>query len=162
MAKLLLIEPSATRRRALTTMLLAKGHELIAAHGYAEGITLIADRTLLPLLVVISWPEYADQRANDIFAALRSKDWQQTPVLILADSTDAGGVSWLMKRPMTSLLLWSDYSDTPQAVHKLLQPKPAEISKPAADSRASLKILFVDDSPTVRVAFRRLLMAEGY
>jgi diguanylate cyclase (GGDEF)-like protein len=165
MAKILLIEPSATRRRALMTMLQAKGHELVLANSYADGLAVVAAALQLDAgaqLVMVSWPDYADQRANDIFALLRSREWAQTPVLVLADSTDAGGVSWLMKRPLTSLLLWSDYSDTPQAVSKLLSPTPPQALRPAGDGRTSLRVLFVDDSPTVRVAFRRMLLAEGY
>lgn len=161
MAKILLIEPSATRRRALMTMLQAKGHELQNALGYADGLTIVATLAIPPNLVVVSWPEYADQRANDLFGLLRTRELQQVPVLVLADSTDAGGVSWLMKRPLTSLLLWSDYSDAPEAINKLLNPTTQQAQKPVSE-RGSLRILFVDDSPTVRVTFRRLLIAEGY
>jgi diguanylate cyclase (GGDEF)-like protein len=162
MAKILLIEPSATRRRALMTMLQAKGHELTMALGYADGLAIVGGASAPPHLVVVSWPEYSDQRANDLFGVLRNREWQLVPVLVLADSTDAGGVSWLMKRPLTSLLLWSDYSDTPEAINKLLSPPAQQVAKTPGDGRSSLKILFVDDSPTVRVAFRRLLIAESY
>ena len=162
MAKILLIEPSATRRRALMTMLQAKGHELAPATSYADGLSIIAGAGIAPAVVVVSWPEYSDQRANEIFALLRTREWQNVPVLVLADSTDAGGVAWLMKRPLTSLLLWTDYSDTPEAINKLLSPTAQQPAKTPGDGRASLRILFVDDSPTVRVAFRRLLLSEGY
>ena len=162
MAKILLIEPSATRRRALMTMLQAKGHELAPATSYSDGLSVISGAGIAPAVVVVSWPEYADQRANEIFAMLRMREWQNVPVLVLADSTDAGGVAWLMKRPLTSLLLWTDYSDTPEAINKLLSPTAQQPAKTPGDGRASLKILFVDDSPTVRVAFRRLLLSEGY
>jgi CheY-like chemotaxis protein len=163
MAKLLLIEPSATRRRALVAMLQTKGHEVLAQASYVEGLAVVSlGPEHHPVdLVVISWPEYADQRATNIFQNLKNGDWRKTPVLIMADSTDAGGVSWLMKRPTTSLLMWSDYSDAPEAVTKLLSPK-EELQTQANEGPGSLRILFVDDSPTVRVAFRRLLLAEGY
>jgi diguanylate cyclase (GGDEF)-like protein len=164
MAKLLLIEPSATRRRALNAMLQAKGFEVLAQASYQDGLSYVSQgpgQQSAPCLIVISWPEYADQRATNIFQHLKSGDWRVTPVLIMADSTDAGGVSWLMKRPSTSLLMWSDYSDAPAAIAKLLSPKD-ELVRGPSDAPAKLKILFVDDSPTVRVAFRRLLLAEGY
>lgn len=162
MDRVLLIEASATRRRALATMLSAKGFEVAVIATYAEGLSLLSsvERDKYAALVV-SWPEYSDHRANDVFALLRARDWVTLPVLVMADSTDAGAVTWLMKRSGTALLLWSDYSEAPEALHKLIHPqKPPASEVPGASDQ--LRVLFVDDSPTVRIAFKRLLAAEGY
>jgi len=145
-------------------MLAQKGFEVAIIATYGEGLTLLSsvERDKYAALVV-SWPEYSDHRADDIFALLRARDWITLPVLVMADSTEAGAVNWLMKRPSTALLLWSDYSDAPDALHKLIHP-PVQRA-PAADPRSTseqLRVLFVDDSPTVRMAFKRLLAAEGF
>ncbi|MEZ5466723.1 MAG: EAL domain-containing protein [Lysobacterales bacterium] len=163
MDRVLLIEASATRRRALSTMLAQKGYEVAIIATYAEGLSTLSsiEREAYAALVV-SWPEYSDHRADDVFALLRARDWIALPVLVMADSTDAGAVNWLMKRPSTALLLWSDYSDAPDALNKLIHPIQRA---PATDDRSDssqLRVLFVDDSPTVRIAFKRLLAAEGY
>jgi diguanylate cyclase (GGDEF)-like protein/PAS domain S-box-containing protein len=161
-ARILLIEASATRRRALQTMFAAKGYELQVISSYAEGHAALSAQPPASIsAVIVSWPEYSDHRAADVFSTLRNRDWSAVPVLILADSTDAGGVNWLMKRSQSSLLLWSDYSDAPEAIAKLLAPTQTENATPA-EGRSWLRILFVDDSPTVRVAFKRLLQSEGY
>jgi diguanylate cyclase (GGDEF)-like protein/PAS domain S-box-containing protein len=161
-AQLLLIEASATRRRALSSMLQTHGHTLQIVSSYVDGIATLANVTPeTHQAIAISWPDYSDHRADELFAQLRTKEWQNVPVLVLADSTEAGAVHWLMKRPATSLLLWSDYSDAPAAIHKLMHPSKPE-AKLANQTREALKILFVDDSPTVRVAFKRMLLAEGY
>lgn len=163
MDRVLLIEASATRRRALSTMLTQKGYEVAIIATYAEGLSTLSsiERESYAALVV-SWPEYSDHRADDIFALLRARDWIALPVLVMADSTDAGAVNWLMKRQATALLLWSDYSDAPDALNKLIHP--VQRAPAAADQSDStqLRVLFVDDSPTVRIAFKRLLAAEGY
>lgn len=163
MDRVLLIEVSATRRRALSTMLTQKGFEVAIIANYAEGLSMLSsiEREKFAALVV-SWPEYSDHRADDVFALLRARDWISLPVLVMADSTDAGAVNWLMKRASTALLLWSDYSDAPDALKKLINPvqRPAPIE--SRTSSEQLRVLFVDDSPTVRVAFRRLLAAEGF
>jgi diguanylate cyclase (GGDEF)-like protein/PAS domain S-box-containing protein len=163
MDRVLLIEASATRRRALSTMLAQKGYDVVIIAAYAEGLSTLSgiEREAYDALVV-SWPEYSDHRADDVFALLRARDWIALPVLVMADSTDAGAVNWLMKRPSTALLLWSDYSDAPDALNKLIHPIQRT---PATDDRSDssqLRVLFVDDSPTVRIAFKRLLAAEGY
>lgn len=163
MGKIFLIEASATRRRAVAGMLQTRGFELAIIAGYAEALASLSALDRLTIkAIIVSWPDYSDHRADDVFALLRSRDWQSVPVLVLADSTDAGAVNWLMKRPSTALLLWSDYSETPDALAKLIAPpRSAETSVNVA-VREQLSVLFVDDSPTVRVAFRRLLQAENF
>ena len=163
MDRVLLIEASATRRRALSTMLTQKGYEVAIIATYAEGLSTLSsiERESYAALVV-SWPEYSDHRADDIFALLRARDWIALPVLVMADSTDAGAVNWLMKREATALLLWSDYSDAPDALNKLIHPLQRAPATADPSDSTQLRVLFVDDSPTVRVAFKRLLAAEGY
>jgi diguanylate cyclase (GGDEF)-like protein/PAS domain S-box-containing protein len=161
MSRVLMIEASATRRRALSSMLAAKGFEVQVLSSYTDGLQALTQQRDGFQAVVLSWPEYSDHRAEEVFTLLRARDWQSLPTLVLADSTDAGAVNWLMKRPTAALLLWGDYSDAPEALHKLIHPSKPEAAAANADSE-QLKILLVDDSPTVRVAFRRLLASEGY
>ena len=163
MPQILLIEASATRRRALTTMLSTKGFELNVLPSYSAALEMLANPAQASCeAIVVSWPEFSDHRADDLFAMLRARAWQTIPILVLADSTDGGAVNWLMKRPASALLLWSDYSDAPQALSKLLNPT-VELEEEVSDpSQTQLRVLFVDDSPTVRVAFRRLLTNEGF
>jgi len=167
-ARLLLIEASATRRRAVSTMLMAKGFDVTVIGSYSDGLQRLGSQELgaqehaAVQAIVISWPEYSDHRAEEVFTILRARDWQSLPVLVLADSTDSGAVNWLMKRPASALLLWSDYSDVPEALHKLIYPAQNLAAAVAGPAREQLRILFVDDSPTVRVAFKRLLSTEGY
>ncbi len=163
MPQILLIEASATRRRALSTMLSGKGFELSVVSSYGAALELLANPQQANCeAIVVSWPEYSDHRADDLFAMLRARSWQAIPVLVLADSTDGGAVNWLMKRPASALLLWSDYSDAPQALSKLLNPT-EEVEEDSSDkTQTQLRVLFVDDSPTVRVAFKRLLTNEGF
>lgn len=162
MDQVLLIEASATRRRALSGMLAQRHFEVIVVPNFAEALALLAksDRQTYAALIV-SWPEYSDHRADEVFALLRARDWFELPVLVMADSTDAGAVTWLMKRPATALLLWSDYSDASDALDKLIRPT-VRAAPPQTPAPQSLRVLFVDDSPTVRIAFKRLLTAEGF
>ncbi len=163
MDRVLLIEASATRRRALSTMLAHKTFDVTIIGNYAEGLaTLSAVERGNFAALVVSWPEYSDHRADEVFALLRARDWITLPVLVMADSTDAGAVNWLMKRPSTALLLWSDYSDAPEALHKLIHPVQRQAPAESRSGSEQLRVLFVDDSPTVRIAFRRLLAAEGF
>ncbi len=144
-------------------MLAQKGFDVTVIPTYAEGLSVLSstERDKFSALLV-SWPEYSDHRADDVFALLRARDLIALPVLVMADSTDAGAVNWLMKRAATALLLWSDYSDTPEALNKLIRPSVRATAPEPRAAGEQLRVLFVDDSPTVRIAFKRLLSAEGF
>ena len=112
--------------------------------------------------VVIGWPEHADEVADDVFSLLRQDDFEHFAVLLLADSNDGAVVNWMMKRPSTGLLLWSDYSECADAMVKLTNPPSPVLPDLDQGGQSHLRVLFVDDSATVRIAFRRLLMKHGY
>jgi len=112
--------------------------------------------------VVIGWPEHPDEIADDVLALLRQDEFEHFAVLLLAESNDSAVVNWLMKRPSTGLLLWSDYSECADAMLKLINPPSPVLPDLDQGGQSHLRILFVDDSATVRIAFRRLLMKHGY
>ena len=148
-------------------------HALLAAKGFQVG-ELPEYAKALPLLekygsaqsgyrgLVIGWPEFRDSHSDAIFARLRSHEYEHLPVLLLADINDGGAVNWMMKRASTGLLLWSDYSECADALEKLINPPSPLLPDLEIGGQSHLRILFVDDSATVRVAFRRLLMKHGY
>lgn len=165
MNRVLLIEASATKRRAVSAHLQPKAFEIVPAASFEAALMLMLElkNTVGFDAIVAGWPEFADARADEFLTLLDSSDYVSLPVLLLADSTVPMAVNWLMQRPNTALLLWSDYSECVDALKKLLSSRAESLSSPdllAPDRH--LKVLFVDDSPTVRVAFRRLLMKQGF
>src|SRR5437764_11187680 len=68
----------------------------------------------------------------------------------------------MMRLANTVLLRRSDYSECADAMAKLLNPPSPMLPNLDHGGQSHLRILFVDDSATVRVAFRRLLMKHGY
>ena len=165
MDRILLLEISATRRRAMHTLLAAKGFEVSEVADYGQALPVLqrlgsgaaAFRGL-----VIGWPEHSYPHADEVFALLRHDELEHLAVLILADTNDGAAVNWMMKRPSTGLLLWSDYSECADAMLKLISPPSPLLPDLDLGGQSHLRMLFVDDSATVRVAFRRLLMKHGY
>lgn len=148
-------------------------HALLAARGFA--VSELSDYTQsLPLIerlgsttlgfrgIVIGWPEHADAVAEQVFAVLRRDEFEHFAVLLLADTNDGAAVNWMMKRASTGLLLWNDYSECAEAMAKLLTPPSPVTPDLDIGGQSHLRVLFVDDSATVRIAFRRLLMKHGY
>jgi len=165
MDRVLLLEASATRRRAVKTLLTARGFEISEVTDYEQALRLLrrlGDTASGFRGLLVGWPEPADPHADELFALLRRDDYEHFAVLLLADSNDEAAVNWMMKRPSTALLLWSDYSECADALSKLLAPPTPTQPDLDTGGQSHLRVLFVDDSATVRIAFRRLLMKHGY
>ncbi len=162
---ILLIEPSATRRRAMHALMASKGFAVSELSDYVQALPVLDQLGTSSIDfrgMVIGWPEHADSRADEVLTILHRDDFEHIPVLLLADTNDGTAVNWMMTRPSTGLLLWSDYSECADAMAKLIKPAAPAIPGLQSGGQSHLRILFVDDSATVRVAFRRLLMKHGY
>ncbi len=164
MKMILLAQSSQTRRRALSAVLSQYGYGVTAVATLAE-----AYETLLRAqighnnldAVVLGWPEYSEGIAEDVFGLLHGERFEHLPVLVMADSSNANAVNWRMSRPRTALTLWSDYLEAPSAIDQLLRP--TQSIKPALSSHEEqIKILFVDDSATIRAGYSKLLQKQGY
>jgi diguanylate cyclase (GGDEF)-like protein/PAS domain S-box-containing protein len=84
-------------------------------------------------------------------------------VLVLSEQMSPSAISWMKQRKRSALLLWSDFGEAPDALNKLLDPHRQRRHSYLEELRDHhLRLLFVDDSPTVRIAFRRLLMKHGF
>ncbi|MEM9533642.1 MAG: EAL domain-containing protein [Pseudomonadota bacterium] len=114
--------------------------------------------------LVVGWPTGADAASQTFFNALSDPRHQERVVLLLAQELASMAVAWLKQRQRSALLLWSDCAEIPDAMSKLLEPQRAAVQVNTLDEVAEhhLRVLLVDDSPTVRVAFRRLLMKYGF
>jgi diguanylate cyclase (GGDEF)-like protein/PAS domain S-box-containing protein len=159
----LVAEASLTRRRALSAVLAQRGFAVTALGGLDEAYVVLKRLSSQPAgmaAVVLGWPEYADGVAEDVFGLLHGDQYEHLPVLILSDSNSPGAVNWRMTRPRTALLLWTDYHEACDALEQLLRP-PAP-AQPEINAGGPLRILLVDDSATVRMAFGKLLQKSGY
>lgn len=165
MDRILLLEASTTRRRAMHSLLASKGFDVTDLPDYAHALSVLERLGTTAAdfrAIVIGWPEISDNPTDEVFALLHRDEFEHFAVLLLAEGNDGAAVNWMMKRASTGLLLWSDYSECPEALTKLLNPASPILPDLDIGGQAHLRVLFVDDSATVRVAFRRLLMKHGF
>ncbi len=110
----------------------------------------------------VGWPDYGEPKADEVFDLLSRDQYEHLPVLVLADSSSPGAVNWMMKRPRSALLNWGDYNEAGDALQKLMRPVNSNAISHDASAHANLRLLLVDDSATVRLAFQKLLAKQGY
>jgi len=162
---ILLAEASQTRRRALSALLAQKGYAVTALANLDEAYAVLkrlGSSTTSFAAVLLGWPEYADGVAEDVFGLLHGDQYEHLPVLVLADSSTPAAVNWRMTRPGTALLLWTDYHEAPDALHQLLTPFVSAQASSLEQQGDAMRVLLVDDSATVRLAFSKLMTKQGY
>lgn len=164
MKSVLVTEASPTRRRALTSLLSQRGWDVIAPPGVdacCETLTHARTRGLQIEAVVIGWPEKLEADDQRLRELLHAEHHLHVPVVIFADESTDAIAQWRMARARTSLLMWSEYT---QVARQIEQAGTQQIfSAPTlAHPKSAQRVLLVDDSPTVRTGFKRLMQNNGY
>lgn len=169
MHRILIIEKSDTRRHVLQRLLASHGYNAAVARDFAAALQLLGDDARNNIQnhdgFVFGWPEYTDYNADEFLALLTDSQYTAFPVLILADRYDAAKRDWVTSRAHTAMLSWDDYADALDSLAKLIAPDASNsMGRMAMRDHApgEVRVLFVDDSPTIRVSYRRLLTSHGY
>ncbi|HEX19320.1 MAG TPA: diguanylate cyclase, partial [Acidiferrobacteraceae bacterium] len=167
MHKILLIEKSATQRHVLAKMLLRHGHDITMAENCEVGLHLLLDaqQDECPFSsIVLGWPQFGKIPDHAMLDHLTRPEFSHVPVLVMAQETDANMHNWAARRPLTAIILWDTYHDVTDSLEKLSNSRKKEDkdSSEPLDTDNQIRILFVDDSSTVRAIYKRLLNKNGY
>ncbi|WP_181919403.1 GGDEF domain-containing response regulator [Alkalilimnicola ehrlichii] len=116
--------------------------------------------------VVLEWPLRTDPMTDDLLTYLDSAKQRPLAVVVLSEMADPAQMSWSSRRPRTALVLWQDYMDVARSLRKLIEAR-FELGSWLDEERrenavSDIRMLFVDDSPTVRGSYRKLLSRHGY
>ena len=159
MQQILLIDPDNDRRRELLRLVRDLDLEPLAVDDPET-----ADKWLRPATrsscaaLILAWS--GDEAARRLLMLLDQPEWRDLPVLILIDDVPFTATAWPHHRLRTLCIDWSDRRRLPEVLTRLLAPPPPPAGKPATAYRPT--ILLVDDSPSARLRFQRLLEREGY
>lgn len=163
MHKILYIESSDGQRDRLTRLLSKQDFIVVAIRRFEEAISLmqsVAEDKQYDA-VILSWPANAHPSTDEFLAVLAEPDLAGVPVLVIAHEAEAAKLAWVSGRARTAFLLWPDHGHAPQSLAKLLEA-PSSRTLLQAEGEDPIRILMVDDSPTSRSRFRKLLNNAGY
>ena len=160
----LIIESSATHRHVLRRVLNGRYPELVFFRRPAEALEVLRVATpprhfgaILLALDIAPQPN-----TDELLALLGTPEYLDVAVLVLAHVAEPATVVWTSRRARSATLLWRDFTDSADCLDKLLAPATQTDAEASAPQGEPIRVLFVDDSRTVRASYARLLAAQGY
>ncbi|MBI1423838.1 MAG: EAL domain-containing protein [Gammaproteobacteria bacterium] len=163
MNKILFIEKSATLRHAMHKLLLRHNYDVELVEDFESGLAQLSDGARQTRYdgVILGWPNETHTSTDELLTALSEPAHADLPLLILAHDADSAKLGWVSGRKRTGFLMWDNHEDVIRTLPKLLSQQTAE-AHCDRDRNAQIRVLLVDDSPTARVKFRKLLDTCGY
>ena len=167
MPRILVIEKSSTRRHALARHLAASALEPESVATYEEALARLRDPAEAFSAVVLGWPERAASITDELLVTLDESAYRHIAVIVLSESEAGGQLNWITERPRTALLTWEDFRQIDQILRGIWRRASAETASDAtipgdAGDTRGIRILLVDDSPTARLGYAKLLRQNGY
>lgn len=164
MLKVLLIEPSATIRHIQENILIKYGFDVETAADFTSGLELIeAEDTHCNSYdaFFIGWPAAYSIDLNKLLNILSDEQYSSTPILILAHEDRQEAKEHASQKYNTIHIPWHEHKRSAE----ILANHYGRLANADFDTKTHLqpiRILFVDDSKTVRHKYKKLLSDNGY
>jgi len=161
MSHILFIETSATLRHAMARLLEQHGYEAEIHQAVNEGLAQLVNADNHYDGIVLGWPDQTCTYTDELLTILCEPPYDTLPLVVLAHEADSAKLGWVSGRMQSAFLMWDTFEDTVRTLPKLLNH---QFPEPCLDIETDMpiRVLMVDDSPTARVKFRKLLDSSGY
>jgi diguanylate cyclase (GGDEF)-like protein/PAS domain S-box-containing protein len=180
---ILVVERSATLnhllQRTLQASQVGSWAELTSYADTLDHLQRAADMGQPYGLIMLGAPARSTRDFEDLLMFLRNPRQAKVPLLLLAHEKTADIDTFVAARPETTFLLWANFSRIPAIIRQLAPaPEQAAVASPGRESAMSgtpmqstdtthkpangVRVLFVDDSASVRLAYKQLLDRNGY
>jgi len=164
--RVLIVEESATLRYMLGKSLQKQGYELVRANSFEEAIASLQSSRQQLHAILIGWPNYEHfDESKQLLVILDREPYSEVPVILLSNDAELDLLNWMSTRKKTALVPWENYQEVVSSLETMLNPESRE---PVIEQRKvyrderKIKILFVDDSKSIRVYYQRLLERNDY
>lgn len=165
MRRVLIIDESTTLRFLLTRDLEMNNYGVIQAATVDDGMAALrASRSEGPPLdsVVLSWPATHSSSHRALIALLESPTYEHLSIVILSQNASDEILLWIKQRQNAALTLLVQCSDVPATLDQLCKGS-NELSDLYEETEVDpIRVLFVDDSRSIRKYYGRLLSRHHY
>ena len=167
MSRILVVERSATLSHLVArTLQAAKIEGWSELPGYAEAADHLRRAPSMGErygVVLVGAPARVTREFAELLALLRDPATAGMPVILLAHEKTAEIGQFATQRADCEFIPWAQFSRIPAAIRQFTPiagetPVAAPTTKPAR----GIKVLFTDDSASVRLAYKQLLTREGF
>ena len=162
--RILLVEESATLRYILAKAMQKQGYELMSLDTFSAATDTLRKSAGSYHAVIIGWPNFERHPpVLELTSLLEQPAYTKTPVLLLSNDASLEVLNWMSKRRFTALVPWENYQESVATLQKLLgADRGREKIKAIYNSNNPIRVLFVDDSVSIRHYYQRLLERNGY
>ncbi|NOQ87596.1 MAG: EAL domain-containing protein [Gammaproteobacteria bacterium] len=164
--RILIVEESATLRYILGKTLQKQRYELISVDSFESATETLQTNTLQLHAILVGWPNYEHfEESKQLLVLLDREPYSEVPVVLLSNDAELDLLNWMSTRKNTALVPWENYQEVVASLQSMLNP---ESQEPVIEQRQvrrdvrPTKVLFVDDSKSIRVYYQRLLERNNY
>ncbi|WP_018233254.1 EAL domain-containing protein [Thioalkalivibrio thiocyanodenitrificans] len=160
MHRIVVVEESTTLRYILCRGLERHGFEAVAFDSPAAALARLTDTAGTSDVdgVLLGWSAVPGESAHPLLACLNQPDYAHLAVVLLTQELADPLVRWVQERRLSALVPWDDHHEVGGTLALMLNPATVAPARPDR----GIRILLVDDSPSVRFFYHRLLSREGY
>ncbi len=164
--RILIVEESATLRYMLGKTIEKQGYEIVVVNDFISASELLQTNEQQLHAILVGWPNYEHfDKSKHLLVILDREPYSEVPVLLLSNDAEPELLNWMSTRQSTALVPWENYPEMVLSLEVMLNP---ESKEPVIEQRASYRdarqtrVLFVDDSKSIRVYYQRLLERNNY
>ncbi len=163
--RILVVEESATLRYMIGKSIQKQGYELLAVDSFESGIETLENGGHTFQGAIVGWPNYEQyQKSSELLLLLEKEPHSELPVVLLCNEAEMNLLNWVSARHQAALVPWESYQEAMASLQSMLQPL-----RPATERRVEIRreeeptrVLFVDDSNSILMYYKRLLERNGY
>ncbi len=164
--RVLIVEESATLRYILGKTVQKQGYELISLDNFESAIDLLKTAPQHLHAIVFGWPTYEPfEGSRHLLDILNREPYSEVPVILLSNDAELDLLNWMSTRQTTALIPWENYQEVSSSLQTMLDPQSLE---PVIEQRKTyqdakpIRILFVDDSKSIRTYYQHILESNNY
>ncbi|MFW5452028.1 EAL domain-containing protein [Thioalkalivibrio sulfidiphilus] len=158
--RVLVVEESSTLRYILCRGLERHGLEPVACEHTQAALACLDDSHCLDGLagILLGWPGIPGQQDHALLDRLNTPDFSHLAAVLLVPEMLSQLMAWAQGRRLSAVVPWDEHGEAAGTLAVLLRPADEARESPARD----IRVLLVDDSPSVRFFYQRLLTRDGY